>query len=523
MASFRALSPSARLRLLAPLRGQLRAAVVGGVAAAGLLAVLTELDTYRAAMLLGGLVACLVVAWFFRHVGAALGIMIVYVPLQILPLAYMYKHGAPVAVVKNLGYVKEAVVLAVCMRAFAERRSWRPADAVDWMALIYAGIATAYLLLPLAAPGSLGGNSFSVRLNAWRLDTLFVIAFLACRRLQLEMQVVARLRVVAVGLATAVAGFAVWESVNSGSYDRAMVSTFAAPTYLIHVLQAPMIVTTSVLNRGTAIGSHVILRDGGPFLDPLALGFYSLIGLGIALERLTADRFRVGWALGAAASGAGAVLSVTRSAIIGGLTAIALTFMLARPGVRRIGRRRLTYVVAAGVAVLVLIGLGSALSLRFGNVFNVSSNSDNQGHLAAVQQSLRLITSHPAGLGLGANPVTGQLYTTSNLTISEDAYLQVGTELGIAAMLCFILMIWFLLRTLIRTARSATSSVRGSLAGGMWLAGVALAIGGLTLHVWTSLAVSLTFWSLCGVALSQPLASDSAAAIESPLVTADTR
>jgi hypothetical protein len=196
------------------------AAVTLGIPAGVFLAIVAA--GHSLATVLGAMVAMLFVATAARFPGAALGVLLVYVPVQTLPLAYLYKQGVSSTLVRDLGSVKEAVILGVGLRVLSHAKKWRAADAVDVLALGYVAIVTAYFLLPFIVPRSLGGNPTIVRLNAWRADALFVVLFLICRRLDLPPRVLARLTCLAVGMGIVVAGFAVWESVDSASYNRVM-------------------------------------------------------------------------------------------------------------------------------------------------------------------------------------------------------------------------------------------------------------------------------------------------------------
>jgi hypothetical protein len=67
-----------------------------------------------------------------------------------------------------------------------------------------------------------------------------------------------------------------------------------------------------------------------------------------------------------------------------------------------------------------------------------------------------------------------------------------------------LVFVGFLVVALVNLRRRAALLVEHSgLAGGVWLAGCGLVLGALTLQVWTELTVTLVFWTLAGVALSQ--------------------
>jgi hypothetical protein len=102
------------------------------------------------------------------------------------------------------------------------------------------------------------------------------------------------------------------------------------------------------------------------------------------------------------------------------------------------------------------------------------------------------------GRGLGTQPGVGDRFRVQTGLTSENAYLQVGNELGILTMMVFIAMVLMTIRrlkhaTALDPSSSLTSAVRS--------AAIGYAIGGLFLHVWIYLPVSITLWSLAGVVI----------------------
>ena len=128
-------------------------------------------------------VAVGIVAVAARRPTVALGVMVVFIPLQQVILAYILREHAPVAVVHALGAVKDVVVLGI---ALAAARQWSARrdrlDALDWFLLAYVALAVIYLLVPKIATGGAASQGTSVRLLAWRTDAEFAVLLFALRR-----------------------------------------------------------------------------------------------------------------------------------------------------------------------------------------------------------------------------------------------------------------------------------------------------------------------------------------------------
>jgi hypothetical protein len=490
------LARSLRTRRLGYRSFQFTASVVAAVA---LFADLTFGKLRAAEFTISVCVAAVAIFAASRKPGASIGFLLVFVPLQLVLLAYLYKLGAPAGLARNLGYLKDAAVAGVCVAAVNRTRSREVTrfDLLDAFAVGYAGIATAYLLLPALFSGVLGGESFSVRLNAWRLDCLFVVLFVAARRVAVSPVRLHRLRTLVLLVAIPMFGFAVWESVSASGYNHFMVSTIELPNYQRDVLNVAPPFGLDYVIRGV-VGDANLVRVGGLFADSLTLGFYLVLPLAFATERLSESRLRPLPAIGLVCGGVTLVLTQTRSAILSGTVALLLGLWLAY---RRLSPHRLRAVVLTLAAVVVLTPLAahSTIRARFDSLFSTTQDADNQSHKTASLAGLNQVIQHPVGRGLGANPATGLRNHTSNATVSEDSYLQVGTELGLWGMLTFI---GLYIAMLVRLRRRASQPGEyGDLAAGCWLAGCGLLIGGLFLHVWISLPLSLSFWGLAGLAI----------------------
>lgn len=441
-----------------------------------------------------------IVGWAALRPPAALLGMVIWVPLQVPILAYAYRQGAPISVVRHLGYLKElwAIGLLIAAVRGARRHAHQRLDKIDRFIVAFALISTVYLLLPLIQSSALGGLSWAARLNAWRLDTLFLIVFASVRRLELEPQVVRRLQVSALLVAMVLAGFAIWEASSQTNFNDFLVKTLDYPSYRADIFNNPYPNPFYVLIPDS-IGNTSFIRAGSLFNDPLTLGFFLLIPLGIGLERIGGRKLS---RLALVATGltlTGIVLSLTISAALGAVI-VALGAIQLGAMRRSRGLLRLIILMIAGALIVAPAAGHSALLGRVQGIFTGSQDQDSQGHVTSSQGALNELLANPVGRGLGANTSTSTVYNTSNGITSEDSYLETGNELGLAAMVMYAGALLSLLFELRRRAKETTR--QATLAGAMWITGLGLSIGAFFLQTWYELPVALVYWTLAGVGLS---------------------
>lgn len=446
-----------------------------------------------------GLVVALILFWLFigvssRHPQFAVLGLVVWVPLQLPVLAYAYKLGAPAGVVKELGYLKEFWAISLVIAVFRTGGLRRRLDLLDWTIVGVVGIATLYLFLPLAGGGVLGGVKFWVRLTAWRIDVLALVILFSVRRIELGPEAIRRIRLAVYFVAAVLAGFAFWEAANSGAFTRFIGETLGYRSFKADVLGVNS--GGTVLWYGTA-GNSSFVRAGSLLNNPASLGFLLLIPLGLGLERLGARRGALLGAVVAGFSVGAMMMTVTRAVVLAALAAIGLAVVM---GVsRQAPSRGRVVVVTVLAAVLILPSAGhSNVAGRFKNMFN-SQDADTQGHIRNTRQAASELVSSPQGRGLGTNTAVGARYATANVLDSENAYLEIGNEIGAVGMFSFLALLVTALVQLRR--RSKDPGGTAALAGGLWLAGWGLVFGGLFLQDWTLITVTLVFWPVVGVAL----------------------
>ncbi|HVT66067.1 MAG TPA: O-antigen ligase family protein [Mycobacteriales bacterium] len=480
------LATSRRWLLLAIFVGLVFLFATGGPVVAGVL------------MGLAALAATISVA--SRHPQFAVVGIAAWLPLQVPVLAFLYKHGAPFILVKDLGYLKEFWAMSLVVAAVrASHRRKVKADLLDWLAAGYVGVATLYLILPFADSAALGGLPFGARLSAWRLDCLFVVVFLCIRRLSFDPIVIRRLRLAVFISGVILAGFALWESASNTGFNNFLRNTLDYPGYRSQVLHNQLAITSGTLLSTGSIGNTTYVRGGSLFNDPLVFGFFMVIPFGIALERVAARRPSL-LAVAAAAGGLiGILLSITRGAVLA--SAFVVLFAMAF-GISRVSPSRLRLVLTvflAGVVLLPMAG-SSSLLVRMETIFNPSKDTGTQNHVSRTYQGYVDLVSHPFGYGLGTNTTTATLYNGDTVVITENSYLETGDELGLPALVFYFGALMVLLAKL--RQRSKRAGEGAGLAGAAWMTGWGLTLGAMVLETWYELPVALVFWTIAGLALA---------------------
>lgn len=447
-----------------------------------------------AALVLQLLVGLLVVGLLSRRPDRALLLVITYVPLQQLALALLLSAGGPAGLVRALGLVKEAVVAALVVAA-VQHGSRRRIDRLDVLGLVFLGLVTLYLLVPVVLPGLLADVPFSVRGLAWRANALFVVAFLAARRVRLPPGFL-RTAGVAVTVVGVIAGaVAMVEFFFPDLWSRFLIDVAHLRLYRAVVfgdVRPPTDELSHIL-----VGGRDVIRVGSIALSPLVLGFLLLVPLAFCLERVTGARARAAHVATALLVGGAVVTTLTRSAILGVVVVLAVTL---RMGAARQRPGRVALAVGLALAVVLLAPLAGSSTVAERAASTFSGDESAQGHressLAAAEEVLR----DPLGRGLGTAPGVGQRFDVRSRVTSENAYLQVGAELGLAAMVVFVLLLGGILLALRR--RALGNAPDAWAASVLLAAGSGLALGGMFLHVWLDLGTALTFWSLAGAALA---------------------
>ncbi|MHB1784797.1 MAG: O-antigen ligase family protein [Acidimicrobiales bacterium] len=465
--------------------------------------------------LIAAVLAVFVVLWVVRNPGKGLCAVIVFLPLQTVGFSLLFRFGVPASIVRPLSGIKEALVIGLVLAGLREIVAGRERmDHLDALAWGYIAIATAYLFVPglFGHPSpptdpfaayiqnltELEGYSkpltFSVRVLAYRVDTLFVFAFIGARHAPIAANFRRTFIKLSAVVALVAAAGGIWEQISSGNWNHFAVNVLQVPRFRDFVLHAGVSLT-DVRYYNTAGGLHSH-RVGSIFFDPLTLAFFLLIGLGICVELVARHWARPwAWVLGGLCATA-LVATQTRSALLGGAVIVLVGL---RPRRFTAGRIRARFGLMLIVAILIVIPLSLSTGLAARTTKTLAGGQNVSAHLTHSEAGFDSLISHPLGLGLGTGPAIGNRYDVNGRLTSEDSYLQVGDELGAVEMLLFILLLIGVVR---RLGRYRAHSADGDpLAGALNAIGFGLIVGGFFLHIWLDFSLAVTYWAGAGLAI----------------------
>jgi hypothetical protein len=462
------------------------------------------------------LVAVLFVVWVYRHPkGFVLALPVVY-PCQLFVLACLYRAGLGTTATRDLGYWVELFAIGVAGRALRTHSArWRKGegrllDWVDWAALLYLLVAAIYWAAPtlLVHGGPVSPPTGRTVLDtALRNDTLFVVLFLAVRRLDFTPAERDRfaLRTFWTGVGVGLIGL--FEFARPATWNHLVVEILGVPAYELQVLHNRLSSQTSILVYTPSHG-HRLLRVASIFVDQLQCAFFLLVAFTIGLEIVLRRRGRWRWAgVGTAVVVVALVLTQTRDALLGAAVAV-LVAAVPLAGRVRVYRRQLLAVSCVAAVVLSPLAFAVGLAGRTSGAIGGTDQSASL-HLQALRAGAEAFIRQPMGRGLGTGAINGTRFGVTNALTSENQYLQIGNEMGLFALLSFLALTIGTVVLLKRWARG------DSIGAGGWLGAiVALSVAGLFLQVWLAIIVAGVVWT--GAAMQLPKSPDSPADTELP-------
>jgi hypothetical protein len=377
----------------------------------------------------------ILLTWLGRRPGAALRTLIVVLPFSLLALAWLFKLGVPAQFVRQLAFWKEAMIAAVVVAGVLKARTAGiKADLLDLFCLAYIALGLGYLLMPgffVDGPGA--GIAFGTRLNGFRYDVVYVVLFLAARHARIPAADVVRAATAFCKMAAIVAAISVYEFFFASSWNNFVTRTVGLPTYKFFILNInprsdPYFYD---IRAYTSVAGRDLLRVGGVLVNFQSFAFLLLIAVALLAEmQVRRGQGRSAWiALAFPLVIAGVILTQTRSALLalGVLLALAV---LRQPGRLLTARVRMTIVIGAlalvAIPVIFAIGLNDRLAGK-------DDFSSNESHANSTRGGLELMFDRPLGTGLATGAGAGQRATLDEVqyTVSENQFLQIGTQLGI--------------------------------------------------------------------------------------------
>jgi hypothetical protein len=390
--------------------------------------------------------------------------------------------------------LKEILALGILATALsAVHRGEEHLDGLDKALLTYVGITTLYVLGPHIFTSFSVTHNWSARLLSWRADCGYVLLFLGVRHAPLPPRTRRTLTNVVFIMGTLTVLVAIYQWARPDQWANFVLKTGHQTQYQVSVLHNDAAVTARNLAYLT---DHHPLRVGSIQLSPFDMADYLLLSFALAIERIARhERSRWTYLLCGgvlAALFASRVRADSLAAVI--ITIVALLPAPKRPTTARL--RLIGAVCAAGVIVIPSLG-GS----RFTN--GQGGAASNQGHIREVQHGLSELWHYPLGEGIGNVAGVGDKFVLSGggqgAFTTDNSVLQVSGELGIQALIPWLIMLGLAWRALGRAARQGDA-----FAGGVRLALLGIVVAGMYHHVFLNFALPWTLWATAGLALKWP-------------------
>ncbi|MDQ1399234.1 MAG: hypothetical protein QOK20_1166 [Acidimicrobiaceae bacterium] len=451
----------------------------------------------RIVHIIAGVFALGVLAWAIKRPGNALIALVCFLPLQAIGFGFLLRLHVPAQILRPAGGIKEVLAVGILLSALhtlhvGRTRLGKQAqlDGIDKVLLVYVAVVTFYLIFPHLFTLFPVANRWSVRLLAWRTDCGYVLLFFAVRHAPIPAAARRRFIQVLIGLTalTVVLGFYQW--LRPESWSHLILSSGRQVQYQLSVLGIDSVTVGRNLGYLTNLS---LLRVASVFISPFDMADFLLIPLAIAVERIARNyRSRGSYVLCAAIL---AILFASRVRA-DALAAVIIAVVAMWPTPNRPVTARLRLLAAILVASAIIVpSLGGT---RFVNAEGGAKS--NQGHISEITGGVKQLARNPLGLGIGNVAGVGDRFVLAanrqgGFTV-DNAVLQVGNELGLQAMVPWLVMMFLIWKALGRAAKRTDP-----FAGGVRLAFLAVFVAGMYHHVFLSFAVAWILWSAVGLAL----------------------
>jgi O-antigen ligase len=235
---------------------------------------------------------------------------------------------------------------------------------------------------------------------------------------------------------------------------------------------------------------------------PNPLGAYLVLVLSAVGAMIVAARkFRWRAVVLYAVSGVALVLTFSRSAWLGALVSMILLIWLSLRSVRI--RRYVLLAAAVAVTAFAIVGYALRDNDRFQNIFfhtneqSQSTESSNQGHLAALHDGVSDVLHRPWGDGTGTAGPASVYNTGGSVRIAENYYVQIAQETGVIGLALFVAInVLVVLRLWQRRGDQLALVLLVSFAG--------IAVINMLMHAWSDDTLAYIWWGLAGAAVAAP-------------------
>jgi hypothetical protein len=433
--------------------------------------------------LIGLFAALFILPLIAKRPTAALCVLLVLLPFQLITFSWLLKHGVPASVLRYLGAAKDLLLAGLLLRAVQDWLALRRGrlGRLDIWLLLYLGLVTTYLFAPLVLP-ALTPVPFSQRLTGWRLDVFFLAVLLALRWMRPGSIDTRAVRATVLAAGAVVAAGCAWEYFDSSGWSNFLYQTMGVQHYRAVVLHAEIRPGSFV--HVTADGT---IRAGSVLLEPVFAAFYLLPGFFLAVTMIASKRSVVGSLL-AGLFGVGLICTSTRSALLVALLGAGyITLRVLRSGSRYVK----AFVPVLVIAVALSPGFVAQTSLvsRITQAIN-GEDTSTQGHQKDIGLGITQAIEEPLGTGLATGAGAGQRFAVRQATTTENAYLQVVVETGAIALILFLGILVLLTRRLMALPAGSVAALPDRTSALALM--TAMVLGGMLQTVWLSFAVSVT-------------------------------
>ncbi len=401
---------------------------------------------------------------------------------------------------------------AIARRALVFRPAWP-----DVTAMAFGLFVLAYALLPQHLLGGDAGPK--AELYGMRHYLLPVAAYFVGRSLPLGRHDLRRLVMLILGAAalSAAAGIVEeyfvsveqWHSLGAGRYYTQQLG-------FPHLHGPGGLPENFVFN--TADGLH--RRLASFFLSPLGSAYFFLVALLLAAAGIVETAQRRLLLLASTLAFAGLLFAFTRSA----LAALALGLVVLAAAARRVAPLAIAACVIVVAVAFAAIFTDVAPRTHFlpadlsyqqrharehgrlprGKPLETTvelSDPSVESHLTELRAGAHDLLEHPQGHGVGNSGQTAARFEVSSRA-GESFYLELGADVGVAGLSLWVAFSVLTLGSLFAGARGRGDPLVRRFAGGVFAAGVAIAVLAVISDVWGAPWLTYVLWWLSGSALT---------------------
>lgn len=269
--------------------------------------------------------------------------------------------------------------------------------------------------------------------------------------------------------------------------------------------------TPSTVWQDTAMFSEIKGRVVSTFANPNVLGEYLILIFPIILALMATAKHvneRFALLLAAAANCACLIFTWSRGAWLGFAVSLILFLCLSSKHFFTAG-----ILMLPPLAVVLFFGSGTSIIRRFTSLGD-SSTSYRLGIWRGVLLMLADVFYFGIGIGEGAFADIYPFYALSGIETaphSHNLYLQITVELGLFALIAFLIFIFVFAQCSLSFCKNAVSKSNKTISLGILCGIVAFLIQGMTDYVWYNYRLFLLFWMMAGLGIAHIFTAKSTA------------